>query len=50
MRNNKDSILAATFAKKINKQRFNEYCDFYQLDEEEAKTQLKERGYIIGAI
>ena len=48
MRN--ENILREAFATKISKQRFDEHCEAFNLDPEEAAQDLRMRGYRVMSI
>ena len=47
MRNNIESPFMGVFKKRILKAQLTEYCDFYKLDEKEAREDLTKRGYTV---
>jgi len=44
----KENVLE--FNTTISAQRFNEYCEHYKLDEDEARESFRKRGYVIKRI
>ena len=39
-----------TFGKVIRGAKFNEYCEYFDLDPEQAKSELTQRGYTVKAL
>jgi len=43
----RQNLFNGVFKNRIRKDQFEQYCEFYELDEDEAEKQLRSRGYIV---